>query len=77
MRSVIEHLGTQAFPRLRIGIGRPPGRMDPADYVLQDFDPEEELLLQEVLTRAIACVERVIRDGIDAAMTACNAHPES
>jgi hypothetical protein len=34
MRSIIERLGTQAFPRLRVGIGRPPGRMDPAAYVL-------------------------------------------
>ena len=37
MASTIEQLGTKDFPRLRLGIGRPPGRMDPKDYVLQDF----------------------------------------
>ena len=38
MRSIIQYLGSQEFARLRIGIGRPPGRMDPADYVLQDIN---------------------------------------
>lgn len=76
MRSVIHHLGTQDFPRLRLGIGRPPGRMDPADYVLQDFDPEEELLLDQVLARGAACLERFVREGIDAAMTFCNSKTE-
>ena len=37
MQSIIERLGTEEFPRLRIGTGRPPGRMEAADYVLQDF----------------------------------------
>ena len=76
MRSVIHHLGTQDFPRLRLGIGRPPGRMDPADYVLQDFDPQEELLLDQVLARGMTCFERFVREGIDAAMTLCNSKPE-
>lgn len=67
MRSIIQHLGTQGFPRLRIGIGRPPGRMDPAAYVLQDFSPEEELLLEETLERAMIAVEIWLREGIEAA----------
>src|SRR5574339_299291 len=41
MASTIEQLGTKEFPRLRIGIGRPPGRMDPAAFVLQNFSREE------------------------------------
>ena len=41
MASTIEQLGTQDFPRLRIGIGRPPGRMDPSAYVLQGFSRDE------------------------------------
>jgi len=41
MASTIDHLGTKDFPRLRLGIGRPPGRMDPKDYVLQDFSKED------------------------------------
>jgi PTH1 family peptidyl-tRNA hydrolase len=71
MRSIIEHLGTQDFPRLRVGIGRPPGRMDPAAYVLQDFSADEEPLLEETLERALTAIETWLRGGIDAAMTRC------
>jgi PTH1 family peptidyl-tRNA hydrolase len=72
MRSIIEHLGTQDFPRLRIGIGRPPGRMDPADYVLQDFSTEEEPVLEETLGWAVAAVELWMEEGIEAAMNQYN-----
>src|SRR5262245_59967906 len=47
LKSIIEHRGTQEFARLRVGLGRPPGRMDPADYVLQDFDKSEAILVVE------------------------------
>lgn len=72
MRSVIEHLGGQQFPRLRFGIGRPPGKMDPAAYVLQDFAEDEEELLAGVLDRAVAAVETWLADGIEAAMNRYN-----
>ena len=49
VQSIMQHTGTQSFPRLRLGIGRPPGRMDPAAYVLQDFDSAEQAILQDVL----------------------------
>jgi len=49
VQSIIQHTGTQSFPRLRLGVGRPPGRMDPAAYVLQDFDGAEQEILQDVL----------------------------
>ncbi len=52
VQSIIQHTGTQNFPRLRLGIGRPPGRMDPAAYVLQDFGNAETPLLQDVLRLA-------------------------
>lgn len=71
VESIIRHLGTDAFPRLRIGIGRPPGRMDPAAYVLQDFSEEEESLVWEVLRTArelieswIACEPDLQRQGM-------------
>ncbi|HNT77488.1 MAG TPA: aminoacyl-tRNA hydrolase [Anaerolineae bacterium] len=48
VQSTIQHLGTDAFPRLRLGIGRPPGQMDPAAYVLQDFSSAELPLLWDV-----------------------------
>jgi PTH1 family peptidyl-tRNA hydrolase len=77
MRSIIGHLGTQSFPRLRIGIGRPPGQMDPAAYVLQDFTAEEELLLKETLAHAIAAVEIWVGEGIEAAMNQYNRSTEA
>jgi PTH1 family peptidyl-tRNA hydrolase len=72
MRSVISQLGNQGFPRLRIGIGRPPGRMEPADYVLQDFGPDEEPLLEETLEQAVAAIETWLAEGIDEAMSRYN-----
>ena len=52
MQSIMQLLGTQALPRLRLGIGRPPGRMDPAAYVLQNFSDEETPTVWEVLRLA-------------------------
>jgi PTH1 family peptidyl-tRNA hydrolase len=75
MRSIIEQLGEQGFPRLRIGIGRPPGRMDPADYVLRDFSAEEALQLDETLERAVAAIETWLVQGIDMAMSRHNSGP--
>jgi PTH1 family peptidyl-tRNA hydrolase len=72
MRSIIDRLGSRAFPRLRIGIGRPPGRMDPADYVLQDFSKEEEELLERTLEQATAAIETWLGEGVDEAMTLYN-----
>lgn len=72
MRSVIQHLGSQAFPRLRIGIGRPPGHTDPADYVLQDFSAEEERAIEEALARAVAAIEVWLTEGIEEAMARFN-----
>lgn len=72
MRSIIEHLGSQAFPRLRIGIGRPPGRMAPAAYVLQDFSMEEKPQVEETLEWAVAAVEAWLCEGIEVAMSRYN-----
>lgn len=70
--SIIEHLGSDAFPRLRIGIGRPPGKMDAADYVLSPFSPEEEALMEVVREEAADAVEMWIRWGTDKAMNWVN-----
>jgi len=72
MRSIIEHLGTQSFSRLRVGIDRPPGRMDPAAYVLQNFSAEEVALLGEVLERAGAAIETWLVEGVEEAMNRYN-----
>jgi len=72
MQSIIERLGTEEFPRLRIGTGRPPGRKEAADYVLQDFPPDEVDLLNETLDRAVNAVLTFIQDGLDEAMNLFN-----
>jgi PTH1 family peptidyl-tRNA hydrolase len=71
MRSLIQRLGND-FARLRLGIGRPPGRMDPAAFVLQDFGRDELPLVSEMLTRAAEAAESFVREGIDLTMTRFN-----
>jgi PTH1 family peptidyl-tRNA hydrolase len=70
--STIQQLGTQDFPRLRLGIGRPPGRMDSADYVLQDFPNAELTALSEILDRAADAALTWVTEGLDAAMNKFN-----
>ncbi len=72
MRSIIDSLGSQAFPRLRVGIDRPPGRMDPADYVLRPFAGDEKAVFAAVLERAVAAIELWLAEGIVAAMDEFN-----
>lgn len=72
MGSIIAKLDTQDFARLRVGIGRPPGRMAPRDYVLHDFDPKEEEILPEVLRNAVDAIHRFVADGIEKAMNDFN-----
>ncbi len=74
VRSVIQRLGTPDFLRVRIGIGRPPAGFagDVADYVLQEFDAMERAELPDVVARACEAVERVICDGLSAAMNSVN-----
>jgi PTH1 family peptidyl-tRNA hydrolase len=70
--STIDRLGTKDFPRLRIGIGRPPGRMDPTDYVLQNFTQSDVILLSEILDRAAQAALTFVTEGLDAAMNKFN-----
>ncbi|MBN1136072.1 MAG: aminoacyl-tRNA hydrolase [Anaerolineae bacterium] len=72
IRSIIDALGTQAFSRLRVGIDRPPGRMDPVDYVLRPFDRDQKPFLAEAVGRAAAAVECWLAEGIIAAMDRFN-----
>jgi len=75
MRSIIEALGERTFPRLRIGIGRPPGGIDPADYVLSRFSAAEAPAVDVTVDRGADAVELFIRRGIEAAMNAFNLRP--
>ncbi|MBI3163358.1 MAG: aminoacyl-tRNA hydrolase, partial [Chloroflexi bacterium] len=72
MANTIELLGTKDFPRLRLGIGRPPGRMDPKDYVLQDFSKDDAKLLPEILSRATDAALEFVMKGLNAAMNKYN-----
>jgi PTH1 family peptidyl-tRNA hydrolase len=72
LKNIIQHLGTNEFNRVRFGIGRPPGRMTPKDYVLQDFKGDEAILVREVVDQAANAVEVWLKDGIEAAMTRFN-----
>lgn len=73
LRSIIEALGTTEFPRLRVGVGRPPAGIDPADHVLTRFSPEEHEVLDAVLDRAAEALEAAVVEGVEAAMNRFNA----
>jgi PTH1 family peptidyl-tRNA hydrolase len=75
LRSIIDVLGTKSFPRLRVGIGRPPGRMEVSDYVLQSFSSSEKQVLAFVLDQASQAILYFIEHGLDQAMTLYNQNP--
>ncbi|MCY4073100.1 MAG: aminoacyl-tRNA hydrolase [Chloroflexi bacterium] len=72
LRSIVGHLGSKDFARLRFGIGRPPGKMDPVDYVLQTLKGDDLILARELTVRAADAIETWLQDGIDKAMSAHN-----
>ncbi|MDR7521642.1 MAG: aminoacyl-tRNA hydrolase [Armatimonadota bacterium] len=72
LRSIIEALGTTAFPRIRIGIGRPPEGVDPADYVLERPSADERALLDDAVARAAEGATLWVTDGVQAAMRRCH-----
>lgn len=77
IKSIIDQLGTPEFARLRLGIDRPPGRMDAAAYVLQDFTQKELLTVSETLDRAADAVLTWVLEGLNAAMNKFNGNPPS
>jgi PTH1 family peptidyl-tRNA hydrolase len=67
VRDIIAATGTPEFTRVRIGIGRPPGRQPAADFVLKDFGTDERKILPNLLADAADAVEQIARDGLVAA----------
>jgi PTH1 family peptidyl-tRNA hydrolase len=67
LRDIIKATGTNEFSRVRVGIGRPPGRQDPADYVLRDFSAAEKKSLPILLADAADAVEAIAELGLVAA----------
>ena len=67
LRSVSRALGSRDYLRVRVGIGRPPGRMDPADFVLRAFGPGEQAELGWIIDRAADAVETLVTAGLETA----------
>lgn len=67
VRDIIKAIGTPDFTRVRVGIGRPPGRQAPADYVLGDFGAAERRVLPAVLADAADAIEQIAGHGLLAA----------
>jgi PTH1 family peptidyl-tRNA hydrolase len=75
LESLVAALGTDAFPRLRLGIGKPPEDVDAADYVLQPVPEEESESLQSVVEWAADAVRLALREGVTRAMNTFNGAP--
>jgi peptidyl-tRNA hydrolase, PTH1 family len=75
LKAVRRSLGTGEFYRERVGIGRPPGRQDPADFVLRPFGSTERRELPFLLDRAADAVEALLDDGLDAAQNRFHGDP--
>ena len=67
LRDISKALATKDYLRVRVGVGRPPGRMDTADFVLKDFASPEKKELPFLLDDAADAVETVVKDGLSAA----------
>jgi len=72
LRSTSTSLGDRDYARVRFGIGRPPGRQDPADYVLREFSPAERKELDFLVDRAADAVETLVAQGLEAAQNLFN-----
>ncbi|MGW3946225.1 aminoacyl-tRNA hydrolase [Micrococcus endophyticus] len=70
LKSITASLGTKDYARVRVGIGRPPGRMDVADFVLRPFTKAEQDVLPLHVDRAADAVEKLVTDGLEAAQQA-------
>jgi PTH1 family peptidyl-tRNA hydrolase len=75
MQSILDSLSTREIPRLRFGVGRPPGRMDAADYVLQSFNAEEESFLPALVEKAAEAALVFVETGLETAMNRYNGGP--
>ena len=72
LNSVASHLGTRDFARVRVGVSRPRGHQDPADYVLSEFSSSERKQLGELVSRGADAIERIVEIGVDRAMNEVN-----
>lgn len=73
LRDISKALGTKDYLRVRVGVGRPPGRMETADFVLKDFSKDEKKSLPFLLDSSADAVEEIVRSGWDSALKKVNA----
>jgi PTH1 family peptidyl-tRNA hydrolase len=72
IKSIIAHLGTENFPRIRIGVGDKPSGWDLADYVLSRFPSDEQPIIREALGKTSEAVKAILTEGMEAAMNLYN-----
>ncbi len=77
LKNIIQHLGTEEFTRIRIGVGEKPKEWDLVDYVLGRFPEEEQPLMREALKEAVAACECIITKGCEKAMSQFNKKKEA
>jgi PTH1 family peptidyl-tRNA hydrolase len=75
LRSIIDRLGTQAFPRLRLGVGRPPDGRSPTGHLLGKLSPDAHERLARATMRAAEAAESIVIDGVESAMNRFNGLP--
>ena len=76
LRDITRRIGRD-FPRVRVGIGRPPAGVSVPDHVLGRWTPDEEMHLRQPLTQAVAAVEAIVRMGLEKAMNQFNVRASS
>ncbi|MGB5637170.1 MAG: aminoacyl-tRNA hydrolase [Waterburya sp.] len=72
MKSIIAHLGSKDFPRLRIGIGKSDGKKGTINHVLGKFSPEESKIIEEILYVSVKAIELGLQEGIEKSMNRYN-----
>lgn len=72
MKNIISHLGTEVFPRIKVGVGEKPKKYDLADYVLSRFSKEERAIMEEGFQKAVEAVEMILRGEMEEAMNKFN-----
>jgi PTH1 family peptidyl-tRNA hydrolase len=72
LKNILQHTGTNDVNRVRLGIGRPPGKMDPGAYVLKTFSGDDAITAQIMVDKAADAVETWLTEGVELAMTRHN-----
>lgn len=72
MKNIIAHVGGQAFPRIKVGVGEKPEKMDLVDYVLGHFSAGERVLMEEAFSAAASAAELIVAGEMETAMNEYN-----